>query len=217
MYFASRMQAGRVLAAQLSRRYAGKPCAVLALSEGGVTVGAQISISLRCSLGMLVSQSIDLPREPEALGGISQDGSFAYNHAYSSGEIDEFVGEYYSLIEQQKLVKLREMHQQSGGLLSSPDALRGRNVILTADGLDTPLPLDLALEYLKPLSIERLIVALPLASVPVVDRIHVAADEIYCLSVVTDYISTEHYYDTNDVPAPDAVAKTIDTIAHYWQ
>jgi predicted phosphoribosyltransferase len=62
-----------------------------------------------------------------------------------------------------------------------------------------------------------LVVAVPFANVPAVDRMHILADEIYCLSVIEDYISTDHYYDNNDIPKHEAVLKTIEEIVGNWQ
>ncbi|HSX28959.1 MAG TPA: hypothetical protein VLE73_00200, partial [Candidatus Saccharimonadales bacterium] len=118
MYFASRMQAGRMLASQLVKKYRYENCAVIALNDGGVMVGAQIAMQLHCVLMMLMSKEILLPREPEAIAGITAEGNFAYNEAYSPGEIDEFVGEYRNYIEQEKFTKMHEMNQLlgSGGM-----------------------------------------------------------------------------------------------------
>ena len=53
MYFASRLQAGRMLANQLDENIATRNCAVVALSDGGVMVGAQIAMQLHCVLTLL--------------------------------------------------------------------------------------------------------------------------------------------------------------------
>lgn len=218
MYFASRLQAGRMLASQISKKHTGEPCAVVALSDGGVMVGAQIAMQLHCVIALLLSDEILLPREPMAIAGISQEGAFSYNHGYSSGEIDEMVGEYHSVIEEEKLTKMREMHQLMGkGGLIRQDLLKGRNIILVSDGLSSGFALDLAAEYLKKIDTKKLIVATPLASVPAVDRMHILADEIYCLSVLEDYISTDHYYDKQDVPSHETVIKTIENIVGHWK
>ncbi|HEV2403203.1 MAG TPA: phosphoribosyltransferase family protein [Candidatus Saccharimonadales bacterium] len=218
MYFKSRADAGKVLAEQLAKKYNGQDCAVVALSDGGVMVGAQIAMLLHCVLTMLLTDAIQLPRENVAVAGINQDGSFSYNNYYSPGEIEEFAAEYHSLIEQEKLSKMQDLRRLLGkGGMIKKSLLRDRNVILVSDGLPSGFSLDLASEFLKPLRIKRLIVATPLASVPAVDRMHVLADEIYCLSVLEDYISTEHYYEIQDVPTHEAVVKTIEQIVGNWK
>jgi putative phosphoribosyl transferase len=218
MYFQSRVEAGQKLAEQIVKKYAGQPCAVVALSDGGVIVGAQIAMSLHCVLTMLLSDAIELPREPEAIAGISQDGSFTYNNAYSPGEIEELVSEYRSVIEQEKMEKMQEMQRMQGrGGLIRKDLLRDHNVILVADGLPNGFSLDIAVEYLKPIHTEKLIVATPLASVKAVDRMHILADEIFCLSVIEDYITTDHYYEVQDVPSHEKVVKSIEQVVAHWK
>lgn len=218
MYFKSRVQAGELLAKQIAAKYKGNECAIVALNDGGVMVGAQIALELRSVLTLLLTETITLPREDAAIAGISQDGAFAYNQKYSQGELDEFVGEYYHLIEQEKMSKMQQMHRLMGkGGLIRRDLLTDHNVILVSDGLVDGFSLDIALQFLKPIHTKKIIVATPLASVPAVDRMHVLADDIFCLNVLPDYISTEHYYDIQDVPSHDKVLKTIEQIVGHWK
>ncbi|HLB66726.1 MAG TPA: hypothetical protein VJJ78_03995, partial [Candidatus Saccharimonadales bacterium] len=71
MYFASRIEAGQRLARGLAN-YRYENCAVVALSDGGVVIGAQIAASLHCVLTMLLTEPIKVPGEPEAVGVINQ-------------------------------------------------------------------------------------------------------------------------------------------------
>lgn len=181
-------------------------------------VGAQIALELKSVLTLLLTETINLPREPEAVAGITQDGSFSYNENYSPGEIDELVGEYYNYIEQEKMSKLQQLHRAGGRAnLIRKDLLRGRNVILVTDGLKDGFALDIAMQYLKPVNTHRIVVATPLASVRAVDRMHILADEIFCLSVLPDYISTDHYYEIQDIPPHDKVVKTVEQIVAHWK
>jgi putative phosphoribosyl transferase len=218
MYFASRLQAGRRLAEEVTEKYRYENCAVIALGDGGVMVGAQIAAQLHCVLMLLETAEIMLPREPQAIAGMTPGGAVAYNSSYSQGEIDEMVGENYGFIEQEKLTQMRQLNELigSGGLINKR-LLSGHNVIVVTDGLKTAFPVELAAEFLKPVDIEKLIVAIPFASVPAVDRLHVLADDLYCLSVITDYIDTDHYYDKRDVPDHEMVLKTIEHIVLNWK
>ena len=218
MYFASRLQAGRMLAEKLVPKYRYENCVVIALNDGGAVIGAQIAAQLHCILTLLMSEEIMLPREPEAVAGITAGGTVAYNHGYATGELDELVGEYYGLIEQEKLVKMHDMNQLMGhsGTITK-QMLRGHNIIVVSDGLKSPFPIDLAAEFLKPINIEKFVVAVPFASVATVDRMHVVADDLYCLSVITDYMDTDHYYDKQDVPDHGTVLKTVQDIVLNWK
>lgn len=218
MYFKSRAEAGQLLAKQIAKKYKGQKCAVVALSDGAVMVGAQIAMELHSVLMMLLTDAIQLPHENTAIAGITGDGSFAYNKFYSPGEIEDFVSEYRSFIEQEKMHKMQEMHRLEGrGGLIKKSLLQGHVVILVSDGLSNGFSLDLAAEFLKPIKTKRLVMATPLASVPAVDRMHILADEIFCLSVVEDYMTTDHYYDTQDVPSHELAVKTVEQIVSHWK
>ncbi|MEO8105397.1 MAG: phosphoribosyltransferase family protein [Candidatus Saccharibacteria bacterium] len=218
MYFASRLQAGRMLASQLAPKYRYENCTVVALNDGGVMVGAQIAAELHCIITMFLAEAINLPREPEPIGAIMQDGRFIFNKQLSQGEIDDMSGEYFQFIEQEKFQKLHHLNELLGrGGLINRQLLRGHNIILVSDGFQSSFELEMALEFLKPIKYERLIIAAPLASVKAVDYMHISADEIYCLSVVENYMETDHYYDKHDVPDHVTIAKTIENIILKWR
>jgi predicted phosphoribosyltransferase len=210
MYFASRVQAGRMLAKQLENKYAGGKNIVLALGDGGVIVGAEIANRLGCGITLMISAEIRLPREPEAVAGITAGGTMAFNHMYSDGEIDELTGEYYGLIESEKLTQLHNMNHLlvANGTISRK-FLKGHDTIIVSDGLKTGFEIDLAKQFLKPVETGKLVVATPFASVQAVDRMHVLADDLYCLSVIHDYIDTDHYYDDNKMPEHDEVVESL--------
>lgn len=218
MYLASRLHAGRLLAEQLKQKYRYENTAVVALGDGGVMVGAQIAAELHCVLTLLLSTEIYLPREPDPIAGITSSGTVTYNSRYSKGEIDGLVSEYFGHVEQEKLKKLHEMNRLlgSGGTISK-ELLRYHNIILVSDGLKTGFPIDLAYEFLKPIAIEKLIIATPYASVQAVDRMHLLADDLYCLNVVENFTDTSRYYDKNDVPDHDTVVETIKNIILNWK
>ena len=218
MYFASRVQAGRQLASRLVDKYRYENCAVLALNDGGVVVGAQIAAQLHCVLGMVLMSEINLPREKEGVGSVTAEGTFSYNDDFSTGEIEELQSEYRGYIEEQKLSKLHEMNVLlgSGGLMRR-DLLNGHTVILVADGIRGNSWLSAAELVLKPVKIERLVVATPMADVKALDKIHIMADEIQCLDVIDDTFEIDHYFEKNDSPSHATIVKTIENIILHWK
>ena len=208
-----------MLASQLAPKYRHEPCAILALGDGGVIIGAQIATELHCVLTLLLSEEITLPRELEAIAGISQDGSLSFNSgAYSSFDRDELTSEYYQYIEQEKLQKIHDLQHMLGrGNTVDRRLLTGKNVILASDGLSSGFAIDIAMAYLKIIPLKRIIAATPLASVQAVDRMHVATDEIHCLSVVENFITTDHYYDQQDIPPHEKVIEIVEQITSNWK
>ncbi|MDB5184336.1 MAG: phosphoribosyltransferase [Candidatus Saccharibacteria bacterium] len=206
-----------MLAARLAPTYQGKPCAVVALSDGGAVVGAQIASQLHCVLTLLLTEKVSLPNEPVAVGGVLSTGAFAYNSAYSAGELEEINSEYHGVIEQEKFTKFRKLNALVGSSETiDRNLLEGRNVILVSDAFEGTFPIDMAMEFMKPIPSTRVVVATPLSDVVAIDRMHISADEICCLSVVENLMEADHYYDKNDVPEHQHIIDTIEQIMQHW-
>lgn len=218
MYFKTRVEAGNLLANQMVAKYRDQNCTVVALSDGGVMVGAQIALRLKCVLTMLLTAPLTLPNEVDDLGVVSERGEVTYSDMYSTGDLEELQSEFRNYIEQERIKSIHEINSLLGrGGLIRPDLLKGHNIILVSDGLNSGLSLEAAANFLKPVDFHKLIVAVPIASVKAVDRMHILADEIYCLSVIGDYISTNHYYEADDIPEHKAVLKTVREIVLHWK
>jgi putative phosphoribosyl transferase len=217
MYFHSRAEAGQKLAAELTQ-YVRSDCIVVALDYGGVVIGQQIAMVLQCQLTMLLSQAITLPGEHLTIGTVNQNGGFIYNQAMSEGEIDEYYSEFHGYIEEQKREKFAALNRLlSGTGIVEAHSLKNKIVILVSDGFKTGIALDSAMEFLKPVKLNKLIIAVPVASVPAVDRMHILADELHCLSVKENYVSTDHYYDVDDRPNHETAQVIIAQSVQNWQ
>ncbi|MDB5175865.1 MAG: phosphoribosyltransferase [Candidatus Saccharibacteria bacterium] len=207
-----------MLASQLAPKYRYENCAVVAIGDGGVVVGAQIAMQLHCILTMLMIEEIKLPMEDQTVAGMLSDGTFSYSHELSGGQMEEINSEFRGYMEQEKLTKFHNMNTLVGGSGTIDKSfLRGHNIIIVSDGFSNSFSLDMALDFLKLVAVERIIVATPLASVPAIDRMHIGADEICCLSVIENYIDTDHYYDQRDVPDHKKVIETIEKIILNWK
>jgi len=218
MYFESRAQAGQLLAAQLLQQYRYENCAVVALSDGGVLVGEQIASQLHCILTMLVTEDIDVPGESMSFGAVSQAGNFTYNSAFSAGEIDEYTSEFHGYLDDQKRLAFSRINRLIGdGGTITHDMLRERVVILVSDGFSDGAVISVALDFLKPIHVRRLIVVAPVATIPAVDQLHVSADELHILDVKENFMGTDHYYDDNEVPTHDATISKINQIILNWR
>lgn len=217
MYFESREQAGKILGVELLEKYRYEDCAVVALSDGAVVVGEQIAQALHCLLTMLLIENIELPGEGISFGGVSQSGAFTYNGMFSVGEIEEYESEYHGYLEEKKREAFDKINHLLGdGGLIDENMLRDRVIILVADGLDTGASLDVAVDFLKPIKIKRLVVATPVASVQVVDKLHVLADELHILDIKANFMGINHYYNLNDIPTHEATIAKINQIVLNW-
>lgn len=217
MYFSSRLEAGYKLAQELLASYRYENTIVVALSDGAVQVGQQVAAALHTPLTLMLAEDIEVPGEGVSFGTINQSGRFTYNGKFSAGEIEEYYSEFHGYLEDQKREKMGKINQLLGaGGIVDASMLRDHNVILLSDGLANGASLDAAADYLKPLRILRLIIATPIASVEAVDRAHIVGDELHILSVTDNYMSTDHYYDVNDIPSHESTIATLNEIVLNW-
>lgn len=218
MYFENRGQAGQLLAAQLAKRYRYDDCAVVALSDGAVLVGEQIAAALHCILTMLLIEDIDVPGESMSFGGVSQNGTFTYNGMFSAGEVEEYTSEFHGYLDEQKREKFQKINRLlgDGGIISN-DMLRDRTVILVADGIDNGAAIDVAMDFLKPIRVAKVVVATPIATVPAVDKLHMIADELHILDVKENFMGTNHYYEDNIIPSHEDTIAKINQIVLNWK
>jgi len=164
MYFENRAAAGTILAQQMVDSYRYENCVVVALGDGGVLVGEQIAVALHCLLTMLVIEDIEVPGESTSFGGVSQSGNFTYNDAFSAGEIDEYTSEFHGYLEEKKREAFQKINRLIGdGGVIDHEMLRDHVVILVSDGLDNGATIDVAIDFLKPIRLQRLVIATPLA------------------------------------------------------
>ncbi len=215
-YLSSRSQAGILLANELDK-LKNQLVAVVALSEGGVLVGAEIARRLHTSLFILATQHAEKNNE-NAMTALSANGVFSYNTFNSLGELEEDAFASKLLSSTRSMIEYQKLNSVAGKDGFIPKALLKRHtVILVSDGLKTALSLQVAVNFMRDIEIKRLIIATPIASLEAVDRMHMLVDQIFCLRVAENYISTEHYYDNNNIPDDKTVVEIMKNIVLNWQ
>lgn len=218
MYFESRAEAGAKLAAPLLEKYRYENCVVIALSDGAVLVGEEIAAALHCVLTLLLIEDIEIPGESLSFGGVSEAGGFTYNGMFSAGELEEYTSEFHGYLDEKKREAFQRINRLLGdGGLIDKAMLLDHTVILVADGLDNGASIDVAMDFLKPIRTQRIIVATPVASVPAVDKLHMSADEIHILDVKENFMGINHYYTDNTVPSHEETVAKINQIVLNWR
>lgn len=216
-YFSSRQEAGVLLGLQLAK-YRYEDTIVLALSEGGVVVAAEIASQIHSLITMLLTKDVYLPDGRTVVGIVNEVGGFVYNNSFSTGEIEELQSEYRANIEFAKDQAVHELHVALGqGGLISPSYFRDRIVIVVVDGTLNGMAFDMANDYLKGIHTKKIVMVTPIASVPAVDRMHVLADELYCLNVIDSTFDINHYYTNNKLPSHNQIVHTINSIILNWK
>jgi putative phosphoribosyl transferase len=217
MYFHDRAEAGDKLADELMS-YRWENTAVLALSPGGVAVGEQIARRLHCTLSLLLMARISAPGEESlVIGTIDQTGVFTYNSMIAAGEMEEYMEDMRSYVEEQKMQRMYQMTTVVGEHgLADPAQLEGRNIIIATDGVNNGLSYDAALHYLARIHIEKTIAAIPVGPADVIERLHAIVDEIHYLYLPENFFSVSHYYTDEPKIDPESVIERIDNVVSRW-
>lgn len=217
MYFRSRAEAGRQLAERLEK-YKAQNIVVVALDEGSAIVAAQVAMKLHANMLIYLVKNIYLPGETQALAGLSSTGTYTTNDYFSGGELEDLSTEYHNFIDQKRMEANHDLHMLLGrdGEIDKK-LLRHRVVIVVSDGLNSGFSFQACANFLKTVAVKKVVAVTPIASVPAIDKLHLLSDEICCMAVTPNYISTNHYYDDNTMPGMQQVLKIMRNITLNWE
>ena len=193
MIFATRAQAGQLLAERLSALELSHPV-VLALPRGGVPVAAEIARRLRAPLDVALVRKIGAPGQPELAIGAVADGSspeIVVNTALL-GELA--LDEDYVRGQGQRELALIEERRRSYAALAAPVAIAGRAAIVVDDGAATGMTMLTALRYLRREDPAQRVAALPVASREALAMLRAEADVVVCLSSPRRFRSVGAFY-----------------------
>jgi predicted phosphoribosyltransferase len=193
MKFQDRTDAGRKLAASLSRLRGRNDLLILALPRGGVPVAVEVARSLDAPLDLCFAHKIGAPNNPElAVGAVSETGA-----PYIEEQTVHSLRVPYSYIreegayQQQDLVR-RAAHYR--GNRPAPE-IRDKWVILIDDGVATGSTAHAALRTLRARGPARLVFASPVAAADTLQRLAADADELAILHAPPIFFAVADFYD----------------------
>ncbi|MFC1646889.1 phosphoribosyltransferase [Patescibacteria group bacterium] len=189
--YKNRKDAGLLLAKKLAA-YSGKNAVVVGLSRGGVVVAESISVSLKIPLDVLVVKKIPSPINPElGIGALAPDsvsyvdwklaGKLGTDEAYVNMQIETLTSELKKV--QQRYIKVQKKQK-----------LKGKEIIITDDGVATGSTLRAAIKWVNAKSAKKIILALPVAPPEFVEGIKSSIDEIVVLETPGDLGAVGQYY-----------------------
>lgn len=156
--FASRAEAGRMLAARLDR-YRGAETLVLGLPRGGIAVAEPIALSLGSDLDVLVSRKLRAPSQPElAIGALAEGEVVLWNEeiCYALGLTDEDRAWELDRVRHEldeRVAAYRAVRPRA--------ELKDRTVVLVDDGVATGATLKAAVSAAQREGAAGIVVALP--------------------------------------------------------
>ena len=179
--FENRYDAGRQLAAQLGE-YKGRSV-VVAIPNGGVPIGLEVSLALDADFDLVISRKIPLPLNPEAgCGAVADDGTVILN--------DEVVERFglsphqinYQINQVRAEIRKRSLLYRQDKL---PAVIGKKTVIITDDGLASGYTMMAAVESVRHRQPKEIVVAIPATSKDALERLEKVADRAVTLAVGT--------------------------------
>ena len=178
--FRSREQAGRVVAGMLES-FRGTNAQVLGIPSGGIPVAVAIAEELKLPLEAAVVSKITLPWNTEAgYGAVAFDGTVRLN---------EDLLPHLRLTEQQMAEGLEKTREKVArrvrkfrGDRSWPD-LGGRTAVLVDDGLASGFTMLVAVEAVRGLKAEKIMIAVPTGSADRLKKVAREVDVLYCANI----------------------------------
>ena len=178
MIFKDRTDAGRKLAARLTRYADQDNVLVLALPRGGVPVAYEVAKELKAPLDVFLVRKLGVPGHEElAMGAIASGGVRVVNE-----ELVNYLGIPDQVIDGIAAVEQRELERRALAYRDDrpPPDVKDRIVILIDDGLATGSTMRAAALSLRLQKPRRIVVAVPVSSPETCDEFRSEVDEIVC-------------------------------------
>jgi putative phosphoribosyl transferase len=212
--YRDRMQAGQLLAQQLSA-HAGRPdVIVLGLPRGGVPVAAQVADRLQLALDVLPVRKLGFPGYQEfAMGAIASGGvCVLQDDVVAANDIPRSLIDAEIATEARELAR-REQRYRGARLAPLSSLMAQRTVILVDDGMATGATMKAAVQAARLARAARVIVAVPLASRDACKELGALADECICLSTPEPFRAVGAWYDSFEQVDDDEVIALLDAAA----
>lgn len=178
--FRDRTQAGIVLARMLGE-FCGSEALILAIPAGGVPVAAEVAKRLGLLLELSVVSKITLPWSTESgYGAVAFDGTVRLNEKLIAvlALRPEVVLNGIAKTKEKVARRVQELR----GERALPD-LKHRIAILIDDGLASGFTLFTAVDAIRRLAADKIIVAVPTGHADAVAQIAAVTDSLYCPNI----------------------------------
>ncbi len=203
--YRNRTDAGKVLAQELQKiRFETRPI-VLAIPNGGIPVGVQIAKSLHAELDAIIVRKLQVPGNPEAgFGALTSHGALLLNErlvrsiGLKQVQIDMVVKQTEEQIERRK--------NDYRGLVGNVNPSE-KDVILVDDGIASGYTMLAAIESVRTLGPNSIIVAAPTASGSAAELVGNQVSVLVCPRIETGFIFAvaNAYVKWYDVPDSEVI------------
>ncbi len=187
--FQNRKEAGKKLAEAFSK-YQNKGVVVLAIPNGGVEIGCEVSKYLHAEFALAFSLKLSYPDDPHSsFGSIAEDGStHIHSHAYrwfNDEKINDIIRERKQEI-QRKISVLRKGQ--------SLPKIKNRTVIIIDEGLTKGATVQSVIKMCRHFNASKILLGVPVSSREACDSIARQVDKIVVLEKPLTFKSVAQVY-----------------------
>ena len=206
--FENRTDAGRQLAEALLK-YKSRHPVVLALPRGGVPVAAEVAAALDAPLDLLLVRKIGLPSQPELAMGAVADGEEPT--IIRNSDVIELSGvskeEFDAVCNEERAEIERRRKRYLGDRARSE--VTGRLTIIIDDGIATGATTLAAIRAVRMRKPKELVLAIPVAPLDTIKRLHPEVDGIICLDTPEELGAIGYFYRDFHQISDDEVIATL--------
>lgn len=190
--YADRDEAGRRLASALARYRGQQKAVVVGIACGGAITAAAVADELDLSLDLIVVRKLPVPGLPDvSMGAIAPDGIRILD--------PDVISHFHVLPQEMEALTRRErMEMQRQEALFRGDAapvdLSNRIVILVDDGVASGITIAAAIEAIHAENPSKVVLAVPVAPLEVLERFRFAVDELFYLDTPEPFGSIDYWY-----------------------
>ena len=208
--YATRRDAGRILAESLKAYSARRGVVVLGLPRGGVPVAYEVARSLGAPLDVFVVRKLGVPTQPEvAMGAVASGGAVVLNE-----QVIQWANVPLAAVEGVRRQAVLEIARQEAAFRGGhpPADLRGRTVIVVDDGLATGATMRAAVHAIRDQLPARLVVAVPVGAPESCEAVEQLADELVCPLRPRHFDAVGAFYDTFTQVSDDEVVALLNDV-----
>ena len=199
--YRNRSEAGRLLVEELAHYKSKADVVVLGLTRGGVPVAAEVASALHAPLDVVVVRKLGVPFQPElAMGAIAGDDIQVLDKQLVHA-LDLTNEDVEGVIIRERIELQRRERIYRGGRPALD--LKQHTAILVDDGLATGSTMLAAVAFSRKRQANRIVMAVPVASVEALEKLREKVDECVCLATPDPFFSVGDWYG-NFLPTQDA-------------
>jgi len=209
--FLNRTDAGRQLAAELTRYGARSDVLVLGLPRGGVPVAFEIAMAIDAPLDVFVVRKLGLPGHEEfGIGAIASGGVRVVDESVLRAYgVDAEMLNQITERERRELRRREHLYRDDRPFPSVAD----RVVILVDDGLATGSTMRAAVAALRAENPREIVVAVPVGAPETCAAMARLADEVVCLATPEPFYAVGLWYEDFEQTDDDEVHDLLERAA----